>query len=89
MVLLERSPVCSSSERCVGDTVTRSIEYILSILNGFYPNIEIVYETEFNSKLLFLDISLLREGQNIITIFYRKVAISDVYLNWNSFCLQG
>ena len=37
----------------------------------------------------FLDVLLLREGQNIIRIVYRKVANSNTYLNWNSFCPQS
>ena len=36
-----------------------------------------------------MDVLLLREGQNIITTVYRKVANSDIYLNWNSFCPQS
>ena len=35
-------------------------------------NIEFPYETKVNSKLAFLDVLLLREGQNIITTVYRK-----------------
>ena len=58
-----------------------SAEYALLILNSFHPNIEFTYETEVNSKLTFLDILLLREGQNILTTVYRKVTNSDVYLD--------
>ena len=36
-----------------------------------------------------IDVLLLREGQNTITTAYRKVANSDIYLNWNSLCLQS
>ena len=36
-----------------------------------------------------MDVLLPREGQNIITIVYRKVTNSDIYLNWNSFCPQS
>ena len=99
MVHLERSlvPVLKDQlrfwERCVDDTITfiktGSAEYVLSILNSFHSNIEFTYETEVNSKLAFLDVLLLREGQNIITTVYRKVTNSDINLNWNSFCPQS
>ena len=92
MVLLKRSLVrsvlkdqLSFWKRSVGVVITfiktGSIEYILSILNGFYPNIEFTFETEFNSESVFLDVLSLREGQNIIITFYRKVTISGIYLN--------
>ena len=67
-------------------TKTGSAGCILSISNSFHPTIEFTYETEVNSKLAFLDVLLLREGQNIITTVYRKVTNSDIYLNWDSFC---
>ena len=77
MVNLERSLVpllkdqLSFWKRYVDDTITfiktGSAEYVLSILNSFHPNIEFTYKTEVNSKLAFLDVLLLREGQNIIT----------------------
>ena len=99
MVHLERSliPVLKDPlsfwKRHVDDTITfiktGSAEYVLSILNSFHPNIEFTYETKVNSKLAFLDVLLHREGQNIITAIYRKVANSDVYLNWNSLCPQS
>ena len=60
-----------------------------SIFIDFYPNKEITYVTEVNSKLAFLDVLLPKEGQNIKNIVYRKVTNSDIYLNWNSFCSQS
>ena len=96
MVQLERSlaPVLkgqlSFGKRYVDDTITfiktGSGEYVLSILNSFHANIEFTYKTKINSKIAFLDVLLLREGQNIITTVYRKVTNSDIYLNWDSFC---
>ena len=99
MVHLEKSlgPVLKGQlgfwKQYVGDTITFiktwSAEYVLSILNSFHPNIEFPYETEVNSELAFLDVLLLREGWNIITIIYRKVTNSDIYLDWYSFCPQS
>ena len=80
-------------KRYVDDTITfikiGSAEYVLLILNSFHPNIEFTYETELNSKLVFSDVLLLREGQNVVTTVYRKVTNSDIYLNWNLFCPQS
>ena len=59
---------------------------MLSILKNFHPKIKFTYEMEVESKLTFLDILLHRDGHDIITIVYRKVTNSDVYLNWCSFC---
>ena len=94
MVHIERSlvPVLKDQlsfwKRYVDDTITSiktgSAENVLSMSNSFHPNIEFTYEAEVNSKLGFLDVSLLREGQNI-----RKVANSEICLNWNSLCPQS
>ena len=35
-----------------------SIEYVLSVLNSFHQNVEIIYELEQNGKINFLDILL-------------------------------
>ena len=53
------------------------------MLINFHPNIQFTYETEYNFKLAFLDNMLCRDGENIFTTVYRKVANADVYLNWN------
>ena len=71
-------------KRYVDDTITfiktGSAEYVLWDLNSLHPNIELTYETEVNSKLAFLDVLLLREGQNIITTVCRKVTNSDILI---------
>ena len=99
MVHLQRSliPVLKDQlsflKQYIDDTITfiktGSAEYVLLILNSCHPNVESTYEIEVNSKLAFLDVFFLREGQNIITTVYRKVTNSDIYLNWNSFCPQS
>ena len=48
-----------------------SAEYIVSILKSFAPDIQ-------------LDVLLARNGNNIVTIVYRKTT-NDLYLTWNSF----
>ena len=62
-----------------------TVDHILRMLNNFHPHIRFPYETEYNSKLAFLDVMLCRDGENIVTEVYRKVTNADVYLNWNYF----
>ena len=95
MVDLERSLVplltaeLSFWKRYVDDTITfvkiGTIAHTLSMLNNFHPNIQFIYETEYNFKLAFLDFMLCRDGENFVTTVYRKVTNADVYFNWNSF----
>ena len=42
------------------------------ILNNFDTNITFTYEVEKDCKLLFLDVLLIKKGNNIITTVYRK-----------------
>ena len=65
-----------------------SVEYIVSILNSFDANIhemENTYEMVNKCRLPFLDVSLTRNGNNIVTTAYCKTTTNDLYLNWNSF----
>ena len=44
------------------------------------------YETEYNFfKLVFLDVMLCRDGENIATTVSLKVTNADAYFNWNLF----
>ena len=62
-----------------------SAEYIRSVFNSFYKNIQFTYELEKNAKLPFLDMFLMRNHNNITTTVYRKESNSDFYLHWDSF----
>ena len=48
-------------------------------------NIEFIYEVENEGKLSFLDVHLIRKGNDICTTVYRKATNNDVYLNWYAF----
>ena len=43
-----------------------TINYILTILNNFDPNITFTYEPEKDCKLPFLDVLLVKKGNNIL-----------------------
>ena len=73
-------------KRYVVDTICfvkiGTINYITRILNNFDPNIKSTYEVEKDWNLPFLDVLLMRKGNNIITTIYREAITNDIYLNW-------
>ena len=52
-----------------------TVIFITTILNNL----------EKDCKLPFLDVLLIKKGNNIVTTVYRKATTSDIYLNWKSF----
>ena len=52
-------------------------------------NIQFTYETKDEFITLTLDVSLHREGSNIITNVYRKLTNKDMYVRWNHFTPVG
>ena len=58
-------------KRYVDDTICfvkiGTINYITKILNNFDPNIKFTYEVEKDCKLPFLDVLLIKTGNNIFT----------------------
>ena len=91
MVELERSvkPTLMDKMKCwtryVDDTFcyikTDSINYVLKVLNGFHRNIQFTYEVETESKISFLDVSVIRDSGNNIKTVYQKNTNNDMYLN--------
>ena len=61
------------------------MEYVLSVLETFHPNIKFTYEKEFNNTLPFLDVLFIRNLDHIHTTVYRKETNSDLYLHWHAF----
>ena len=55
------------------------------MLNNFDPNITFTYEVEKDCKSPFLDVLLIKKGNNILSTVYRKATTNDIYLNWKSF----
>ena len=58
-------------KRYVGGTFAyvrnESIDYVLTVLNSFHPNISFTYEKENNSQLPFLDVLFIRNGTHLDT----------------------
>ena len=91
MVALENNivPVLEENsslwKRYVDDTIffvkINTINCITRIFTNFDPNIKFTYEVEKDCKLHFLDVLLIRKGNNIVTRIYRKPTTNDIYLN--------
>ena len=47
-----------------------SIDYVLTTLNLFHPNISFTYEKENKSQLTFLDVLFIRNGRHLDTTVY-------------------
>ena len=79
----------STWRRYADDTIcfikNGSVEHVLSTLNNFHSSIKFTYETESGNKLSFLDVQLIRTGDNIETCVFRKPTNTDIYIHWNSF----
>ena len=52
-----------------------SIDYVLTTLNSFNPDLNVTYEKENNSLLLFLDVLFIRNGTHLDTKFTEKIPI--------------
>ena len=62
-----------------------SVKHVLSTLNNFHSSIKFTDETESGNKLPFLDVQLMRTGDNIETCVFRKPTNTDISIHWNSF----
>ena len=61
------------------------VEHVPSTLNNSHSSIKFTYETESGNKLSFLEVQLIRTGDNIETCVFRKPINRDIYIHWNSF----
>ena len=57
----------------------------LNVLNNLHPALEFTYEKESNNTINFLDVSIQREDNNIITDIYRKPTFTGEAMKWSSF----
>ena len=75
--------------RYIDDTIcfikNGSVQHVLSTLNNFHSSIKFTYETESGNKLSFLDVQLIRTGDNIESCVFRKPSNNYFYIDWNSF----
>jgi hypothetical protein len=57
---------------------------ILRVFNDYHPRLKFTYETEINGSINFLDTTIIREGNKLITNWYRKPTFSGRYINYFS-----
>jgi len=76
-------------KRFVDDTITwileEKVNHVIEYLQKYHKNIKFTYEFEQNGNIPFLDVLLIRNGNQMDTTVYRKKTDNDVYLNWKSF----
>ena len=61
------------------------VKKFLRYMNSRHRNIQFTCEEESNDKISFLDISITRSKNKLMTSLYRKKTFSGVYMNYNSF----
>ncbi|XP_071632808.1 uncharacterized protein [Temnothorax longispinosus] len=72
--------------RYVDDVFTivpkRAINALLEAFNGYHPRLRFTYEIETDDSLPFLDTIVIRDGDELITNWYRKPTFSGRYINY-------
>ena len=61
------------------------VKKFLKYMNTRHANIQFKCEEESNNKISFLDVSITRMNNKLVTSLYRKKTFSGVYMNYNSF----
>ena len=61
------------------------VKKFLRYMNSRHPNIQFTCEGESNNKTSFLDVSIKRMNNKLVTPLYRKKTCSGVYMNYNNF----
>ena len=73
-------------KRYVGDTHAyadpEKVDFILTKLNSYHPNILYTFELKKNKQITFVDVSVKRTAANQIeTCVHRKETNTDLYIN--------
>ena len=63
----------------------RSFKKFLRYINSRYRNIQFTSEGEPNGKISFLDISIIKSKNELVTSIYGKKTFSIVYMNYITF----
>jgi len=60
------------------------VESVLKMFNNYHPRLKFTHEMEMNNTLSFLNTSVIREGRELLTNWYRKPTYSGRYINYFS-----
>ena len=88
-VIPKLTPYLCNWKRYVDDIYVyvspEKVDFILTKLNSYHPNIQFTFELEKNKQITFLDVLVKRTVANQIeTCVHRKETSTDLYSNWNS-----
>ena len=59
-------------------------EHMLETFTKYHPRLKFTYEVKNNNSLNFLNVSVIRDGQNLTSNWYRKHTFSGKYINYFS-----
>ncbi|XP_071573819.1 uncharacterized protein [Temnothorax nylanderi] len=62
----------------------KHVDLILKVFNDYHPRLKFTYEIENNGSLNFLDTTVIRNGNTLLTNWYRKQTFSGRYTNFYS-----
>ena len=87
-VIPKLMPYQCNWKRYVDDTYAYvnpgKVDFILTKLNSYHPNIQFTFESEKKKQITFLDVLVKRTVANQIeTCVHRKETSTDLYINWN------
>ena len=87
-VIPKLTPYLYNWKRYVDDTHayvnSEKVDFILTKLNSYHPNIQFTFELEKNKQITFLDVLVKRMVTNQIeTCVHRKETSTDLYIKWN------
>ena len=88
-VIPKLTPYLCNWKRYVDDIYVyvspEKVDFILTKLNSYHPNIQFTFELEKNKQITFLDVLVKRTVANQIeTCVHRKETSTNLYINWNS-----
>ena len=63
---------------------TEETKNVLSSLNSYHNNIQFTSEIGQNNQIPFSNVFLIHNMEAISSTVYRKVTITDIYINWKS-----
>jgi len=57
---------------------------VVSVFNSYHPRLNFTYETETDGCINFFDTTVIRDGNRLLTNWYRKPTFSGRYVNYYS-----
>ena len=62
----------------------KHIDIVINTFNSYDPNLQFTFELEQDESINFLDMTLIRNNNMIITNWFRKQTLSDRVINYSS-----